>query len=112
MEIDTLEELQLLTIKEQLLYDIEAKDSLGCSEHETVSFRSWEKQQDKEQNYSHRLQMRPAWQDLWEVALESRGPEELANLQGQLPQSIRAAIRMFRQLSSCGRKPAWRTWSS
>lgn len=31
----------------------------------------------------------PAWQDLWEIALESRGPEKLANLQGQPPQSIR-----------------------
>lgn len=36
-EIDTLEELQLLTIKEQLLYDIE--DSVGCSEHETIGFQ-------------------------------------------------------------------------
>lgn len=39
LEIDTLKQLQLLTIKEQLLYDIEAKHSLSCSEHETVRFQ-------------------------------------------------------------------------
>lgn len=31
----------------------------------------------------------PTWQDLWEIALEGRGSEELANLQGQLHQNIR-----------------------
>lgn len=39
MEIDTLEELQLLTNKEELLDDVEAKGSLGYSEHETVEFQ-------------------------------------------------------------------------
>lgn len=70
------------------------------------SSRSWE-EQDKKQNYSCRLQMRrfqePAWQDLWENTLQSKGPE-LANLQGQPPQSTRT---MFRRLSNCGRKPEW-----
>lgn len=87
------------------------RTALAAGTMRLSGFRSWEKQQDKEQNYNHRLQMRPAWQDLWEVGLESRGPEELANLQGQPPQSIRTAIRMFRQFSNCGRKPTWRTWS-
>lgn len=39
LEIDTLKELQLLTIKEQLLYYTEVKDSFGCSEKETVRFQ-------------------------------------------------------------------------
>lgn len=39
MEIDTLKELQLLTNKEELLDDVKAKGSLGCSEHETVDFQ-------------------------------------------------------------------------
>lgn len=93
MEIDILKELQLLTNKEELLDDVKIKDSLGCNEHETGVSDPERSKQDKEQNYSCRLQMcrfqEPAWQELWEIALESRGPEELANLQGQPPQSTR-----------------------
>lgn len=39
LEIDTLEELQLLANKEELLDDVKAKGSLGCSERETVEFQ-------------------------------------------------------------------------
>lgn len=94
LEIDTLKELQLLTNKEELLHEVKAKGSLGCSEHGAVEFSDpGRSEQDKEQDYSHRLQMSrfqgPAWQNLWEIALESRGAEELAHLQGRPPQSIR-----------------------
>lgn len=39
LETDILEELQLLTNKEELLDDIKAKGSPGCSEHETVEYQ-------------------------------------------------------------------------